>query len=366
MQFRLPVLHAAFCLPLDFVSQAVITAVFFVIHYPPNCPQVAYVFQLLLQHAPPLLLLQQGLESTITAAGKLLQLFTVWGPVAVAAASTDNAAAAAAAESCAVASSSFQWLSQLLEPLNVWSPEPTTQSIAETCAVSCPVATAAPIAVGSMLFDPPGAAVDLHTVAGRWIFASSTVYMLFAVLLVPLYVSWRLERHLKSKWMATLPHVRLQQALLQQQQQVDREKTDQNGDADNEDAVGAASSGSSDAAPGCSSPAAVSDVRLAGSSSSSSSTASKAQQQQQSRRSMGLLLLLLRPWRAHSSSSSSSSERFVYPPVVYDALPASDTLVRHLAVLFAVSVAAAQVFVQLCRLAPCLVKQVMWPQIVFK
>ncbi|WIA22769.1 hypothetical protein OEZ86_009726 [Tetradesmus obliquus] len=35
----------AFCLPLDFVSQAIITAVFFVIHYPPNCPQVAYAFQ---------------------------------------------------------------------------------------------------------------------------------------------------------------------------------------------------------------------------------------------------------------------------------------------------------------------------------
>jgi hypothetical protein len=56
----------------------------------------------------------------------------------------------------------------------------------------------------------------------------------------------------------------------------------------------------------------------------------------------------------------------VYPPVVYDALPASDILLRHLAVLWAVSVAAAQLFVQLCRLAPCLVKQVMWPQMVFK
>jgi hypothetical protein len=361
------VLHAAFCLPLDFVSQAVVTAVFFVIHYPANCPQVAYVFQLLLQHAPPLLLLQQGVESTITAAGNLLQPFTLWGPAAVAAASTDTAAAAAA--ECAAAASSIDPLIQLLQPLNVWSPGPTAQSIAETCTVSCPAAAAAPISVGSMLFDPPQAAVDLHTVAGRWIFASSTAYMLFAVLLVPLYVSWRLERHLKSKWMATLPDVQLQQALLQQQQQqqqVGRE-TDQSRDAA-VDAADIAAGAAAAAAGSGNSPAADANGDPAG---SSSTGCASQQQQQQSRPSQGRLLqLLLCPWRGYASSSSSSSsmrtERFVYPPVVYDALPASDTLLRHLAVLWAVSGAAAQLFVQLCRLAPCLVKQVMWPQIVFK
>jgi hypothetical protein len=350
-----PVIFPAFCLPLDFVSQAVVTAVFFSIHFPANCPQVAYVFQLLLEHAPPLLLLQQGLESSLHVMLQLLQPLVLIQPAAAAAIGSialdpsDNSLTAAAAGG--------------------------------DCRDSCPsgTASATSIAVGSMLFDAPRAAPDLHTVAGRWIFVCSTAYMLFAVLLVPLYVSWRLERHLKSKWMATLPDVQLQQVLLlQQQQQVAQERGQQQQqqqaqerEQEQQDAAacaagdhtaGESAGSSSKAAADAGSPATDSCNDTSG---ACSSSATQQQQQQQQQQSRSAWRLLLPQWRL-SSSSSKGADRFVYPPVVFDVLPDAHSLLRHLAVLLAISVVAAQVFVQMCRLAPHLVQRVMWPQIVFK
>jgi len=49
---------------------------------------------------------------------------------------------------------------------------------------------------------PPGPAPDVDSVAGRLNLALSTWVMLFVVLYVPLFLSWRLERHFKAKYMA--------------------------------------------------------------------------------------------------------------------------------------------------------------------
>lgn len=49
---------------------------------------------------------------------------------------------------------------------------------------------------------PAWPAPDVSTTAGRLILCLSTAYMLFAVLFLPLLFVWRLERHLKSKFVA--------------------------------------------------------------------------------------------------------------------------------------------------------------------
>lgn len=50
---------------------------------------------------------------------------------------------------------------------------------------------------------PPARAPDLETPAGRLVLALSMGTMLFVVLYVPLLFAWRLERHLKARYMLT-------------------------------------------------------------------------------------------------------------------------------------------------------------------
>jgi hypothetical protein len=51
---------------------------------------------------------------------------------------------------------------------------------------------------------PPGIAPDVETHAGRLVLAVSMGLMLLVVLYLPLLFAWRLERHLKARFMATI------------------------------------------------------------------------------------------------------------------------------------------------------------------
>jgi hypothetical protein len=62
----------------------------------------------------------------------------------------------------------------------------------------------------------PARAPDVGSLAGRFIFAGSCTWMFFAVLLLPLYVAWHVQRHSKAQWLLSMQQ---QQSYPGQQQQ---------------------------------------------------------------------------------------------------------------------------------------------------
>jgi hypothetical protein len=75
-------------------------------------------------------------------------------------------------------------------------------------------------AAAQAVAEPAGPAPDVSTTAGRLILYLSTTYMLFAVLFLPLLCAWRLERHLKSKYVAVWAAQTQPQQKQQQQQKL--------------------------------------------------------------------------------------------------------------------------------------------------
>jgi cytochrome b561 len=216
----LSMLPTAFCLPLDFISQVVLTSIFFSIQFQSTVAQMAYPLQLLLQRMPQLLRLQLCLERAaataaqcVLRAGLLLQRATgssssssgLHGSSSAAvqdgvcvlngtaaldqAAATAGAAAGLSSGSC----STEGFLAAVLQQQQQQDLEQFSQL--------------------------PGRAPDVSSLAGRFILAGCCTWMFFVVLLLPLYVAWHVQRNSKAKW--------LQSMLQQQQQQQQRSDANQ-------------------------------------------------------------------------------------------------------------------------------------------
>lgn len=126
--------------------------------------QVAYPVGMLVRHKPRLVWLQWGLEKAASTAAWPLQLVV------------RSLAAAAASVLAGSRRSTHIWQQQ-------------QQACTDTFA---------------LVAQPPGRAPDLATPAGRLVLALSMTLMLFIVLYVPLLFAWRLERHLKARFMVTV------------------------------------------------------------------------------------------------------------------------------------------------------------------
>lgn len=129
--------------------------------------QVAYPMAMLVRHKPRLVWLQWGLEQLASAAVLPLQLLLALVGDA-ASLLTDGTSALTIAQQ---------------QPLQLQQ--------------ACMQDTWAQVA------RPPARAPDLETPAGRLVLALSMGLVLFVVLYVPLLFAWRLERHLKARYMLT-------------------------------------------------------------------------------------------------------------------------------------------------------------------
>ena len=198
-----PTCAAVFLLPLDIMSQVAVSTCWFCIYAPAAVGQLAYIMAMLIRAAPWLVWGQWALECACSTATRGLWL------VASLVLSHSNI-------------SSTTWISNR-------SPGPTVT--AASCAhheaeqqqcsgeysagqLSLLAAAAQAVAV------QPGPAPDFSSTAGRLAVALGVAYILFAVLVLPLSVFWRLERHLKSKWMAA-GHAQGRWRLVQEQQRTD-------------------------------------------------------------------------------------------------------------------------------------------------
>jgi hypothetical protein len=159
---------------------------------------------------------------------------------------------------------------------------------------------------------PPGRAPDLDTPAGRLVLALSMGLMLFVVLYVPLLFAWRLERHLKARYMLTA--------------------VQRHGSVSSSSSTAGATSSSGPASPSSSGPG---------------SSNSKA---------------LQHPATASSSSSSSAVE-FVSPGPSFPLFPTvKGVLARHLGAAAGVCFLLGELFVWACTVSPA-VAGVLWEQI---
>lgn len=161
----------------------------------------------------------------------------------------------------------------------------------------------------------PGRAPDLETPAGRLVLALTMGLMLLTVLYLPLVFAWRLERHLKARFMV---------AVMQK----------------------AGSDGSSP----CSSPVA----KAAGCSSAGAfaCTAGKAHSSSY--------------WEdefTKGSSKGTGKAAFISPPESFPLLPTmKGAVIRHVGAAGVVCFLLGEVFVWLCTVSP-LVKSIIWEQV---
>lgn len=180
MSARLPALPAclpaAFCNPLDIVSQVLVNTIFLLIHIPPSVCQVAVTAAMLVRGQPYLVWCQWYLE--------LICISITTGITR-----TLGQTGSSIGHGAASGGQQYQGL---------W-----------TAAVEA-------------LAVPAGPAPDLDSLAGRLVLALSMWWMLFVTWFLPLYVSWRLERHFKSAYI--IRSVRRQQSLLQEQQQLQQQE----------------------------------------------------------------------------------------------------------------------------------------------
>jgi hypothetical protein len=124
--------------------------------------QVAYPIAMLVRHKPRLVWLQWALEQLASTAIWPVQLFL-------------QAAAAVAARLTGSRS---------------------------TCGLQ--QAQQAHMGTFALMTQPPSRAPDLSTPAGRLVLALAVTLMLMIVLYIPLLFAWRLERHLKARFMVTV------------------------------------------------------------------------------------------------------------------------------------------------------------------
>jgi hypothetical protein len=195
-----------------------------------------------------------------------------------------------------------------------------------------------------LVAQPPGRAPDLSTPAGRLVLALAVTLMLMIVLYIPLLFAWRLERHLKARFMVTV----MQCAGL-----------DSACSSPANSPTAKAACGSSKAGDaGCSATEAPASKTLAGSCSSSSKAAldslpaSKCGGKGQSACGGGNAVSM----RAGYSSYISPGPSFPLFPTVKGALG------RHLGVAAGVCFFLSELFVWLCLVSPT-VGGMLWEQI---
>lgn len=182
-------LIAAFCLPLDFLSQGLVNTLFMIVHLPPTLAQVAYAPAMLVSSCPELVWLQWLLEYPCSAAGAYTQTVL------------QGAADSGCPGACVGSSHSHSTQMCPSQPLPLGQPtRPMTAHLSERWAAATAAGT------------PAGPAPDLDSTAGRLILALSAFWMLFTVWYGPLFLSWCLERHLKSRFVARVLADRQQQA----------------------------------------------------------------------------------------------------------------------------------------------------------
>lgn len=271
-----------FCLPLDIVSQVVINVIFFCIHFPPTVTQVAYPVGMLVKHKPWLVVLQWELErAASTLAWPLLHLLQLFAAASIPSASGGGSS------SCDITSGS--------------------SSDAGGAAGECLTGFAA-------VSLPPKRAPDLESPAGRLVLAGSVALMLYLVLYVPLLFAWRLERHLKSRFMMTVMRKQAGSSI----------STTTAGAAASSSISASAAGGKGAAASGKLAAAAVGGVGGGG--------------------------------------GDSSSGSFFAPPVVYPVVPGKAAITLHLVVAAIVCFLCGEVFVWMCTVSPT-VKGILWDQI---
>jgi hypothetical protein len=306
---------------------------FFVPHFQATVTQMAYPFQLLLQRFPQLLWLQLGVERTAAAAArltpgatKLLQL--------VLSSSSSNSSYISSSSSDSCNSSAVNATPHLKESLHdefcgltegsfSAALPAATRFVAVQPAVQSDVLSSvngsiqqqhvagASSSVADLFDQRPGPAPDVGSLAGRFILASCCVYMLFVVLLLPMYIAWHMERHAKVKWIASM------QKRQQQQQQHVRPTRDT--------AEAASAEAPDNAARG----------------SSNNSTESRPQ---------NMVL------EGEQSAAAAAAPSGVLPP--------TPVLLRHLGLMLAVSVVIGEALVLILCIAPDL-KSFIWEQIVY-
>jgi hypothetical protein len=178
---------AAFWLPLDFLTQAAVTAITFGWFFTISLAQMSLVFQQVVQHLPQLLWLQLGLECTFSAPVRL---------AGSAVSSLQKTAGSSPFNSSHVYNSPTAMGSEMVPAALSLFCDATDKPSGNLSTCAAPY-----IAPRTVLFEQPGRSPDVGTVAGRLILACSAAYMVFAVLLLPLYISWRAELYFKSKWL---------------------------------------------------------------------------------------------------------------------------------------------------------------------
>jgi hypothetical protein len=243
-----------------------------------HLPQVAYAVGMLVRQKQRLVWLQWGLEHLATRILWPIQLLL--------------RSAAAALSSLAGSSSSSS--ASVLQPL----PEQCVQD------------------AFALVAQPPGRAPDLETPAGRLVLALAMGLMLLTVLYLPLVFAWRLERHLKARFMVTV-----------------MQKAGSNGSSPCSSPVAKAA--------GCSS---AMPFARAGNVCNSSGC-----------------------WEEDICSKGSSKRvgkaAFISPPACFPLLPTmKGAVIRHLGAAGVVCFLLGEVFVWLCTVSP-LVKNLLWEQI---
>jgi hypothetical protein len=330
---------AAFCLPLDFITQVVLTSIFFCIHFQATVAQMAYPFELLLQRVPQLLWLQLGLERAAAAAARLLphaaQLLQL------ATGSSDSS------RSLAMAADGFCHLNETVAPaaaaaLSAAASSPASKSIADdmTAAIQQQQQqqhqAVASVDLANIFAERPGRAPDVSSLAGRFILACCCTYMVFVVLLLPLYVAWHMERHFKRMWVASV-------LLLQWRQQHEHPEP-------NAAPAAAAAAG----LPICSGVSlSSSDTGLATSSSSSTVLAAANTSSTRTRSS---------DWQLGDARAGVFEGAGLYKGC--GVLPPVLALMWQLGLLLAASVAVGHAFVLVLWLAPSL-RGLFWQQVVY-
>lgn len=186
----------------------------------------------------------------------------------------------------------------------------------------------------ALVAQPPGRAPDLETPAGRLVLAASMALMLLVVLYLPLVFAWRLERHLKARFMLTV------------MQKAGGSSSSESTSASTSTSSSPCESPSAKAGAGSSKAALFAPAGHAAAGSSSSSSWE------------GLL--------AQGNSTGAKGKdgaAFISPPESFPLFPTvKGALLRHLGVAGAVCFVAGEVFVWVCTVSP-LVASVLWQQI---
>jgi hypothetical protein len=341
------------------VSQVLVNGIFFCIHFFPIAPQVATAMAMLTAQRRHLVWAQWGLEQACLSLLRLLlagrggSRWLLQATVHVAAAAEGlpvGIAARVSTDAGGSSSSSTCPEQQLLS--SRWISNSTGGGGSGGSSSIWTVGAAA-VAVR------PRNAPDVDSVAGRLILALSSAHMLLWVLIVPLYLAWRLERHLKGKYLATLMPACQQQGVgkqqLQQQPGCKAACFEQPEESDAAAAAGGADWGSDS---GCDADASGAKSITASccddGSDGGSPPPSTQQQEQPQQQRWDLLTQQTGVWlqRQKQQLLLQHGSSFVSPPVAHAFIPPAGQLLQHLAVAAAVSLVLAELFVGVCVLSP--------------